>query len=162
NARVIFVAQLNAPDRRWPLALRVWFGVLLLGAPVALSALLPRFGLSSQWYLAGLIAAELVGTLLLVLEPFSNDPAFDHRPGLALLVELARTWPTRPDGKLETWFLAAGANNFNLRNDRGGLASASSLALSRQIGDADTGRPTLIIKLFDPGLGDGIALMGPQ
>lgn len=161
NARVVFLAHLSAPDRRWALATRGWLCFLLL-LPAGLSMVLPRLGYRDQLVLWGSITVELVGTLLLMLEPFRGRPKFDHRPGLALLVELARSWPTRPDGKLEAWFLAAGANTYNLWDERGGLASRSSQELVRRIQQARAEKPTLVIRLFDPGLGGGLVLLGPR
>lgn len=162
NARVVFLAHLNAPDRRWPLVTRGWLFVLLLCVPAGLATFLPRLGYRGQVLLGGSIVVELVGTLLLMREPFRGRPAFDHRPGLALLVELARSWPTRPDGKLEAWFIAAGANTYNLWNKRGGLTSASSQELVRRIQQDEAGKPTLVIRFFDPGLGRGLVLLGPH
>ena len=158
--RVVFVGHLDSADRRWTPTARA-FLLLLLVIPYGLSFTLPQIGYRSQGLLFGLIALELTVALLLAIEPFRGRPLFDHQPGLALLAELARTWPRRPDAKVEAWFVATGANTFNLPKNGGGLESASSRDLARLIQQTGAEKPTLIIKLFDPGQGRGLSLLGP-
>ena len=60
----------------------------------------------------------LLWVLILVRSvPFlrsARDPGLrDNRTGLAVLLELARTWPRRADGRIEAHFVAVGGQGFD-------------------------------------------------
>jgi hypothetical protein len=158
-ARVIFVAHLAAPDRRLPGELR---GAIAVGCLIAVVLAFPHPRLGYPRTLSPLIlaAVELVGIALLAREPFRGRPAFDHRPGLALLAGLAEGWSSRAEGKVEAWFFAAGANTLNLRRRLGRVTSSSMVDLEHRVGSQSRAIPTLLIKLFDPGLGHALLVGG--
>jgi hypothetical protein len=74
----------------------------------------------------------------------------DNRTGLALLLELARSWPPGTEGKIETRFVATGGRALG----RAGLR-ALVLAIVREW----PARPTLVVDWLAPGVGAGLTLM---
>ncbi len=80
----------------------------------------------------------------------ARDPGLrENRTGLAVLLELARSWPRRADGRIEAHFVALGGQ---------GLDGAGSWALEATIRDEWPIKPTLIIDLSAPGVGKGLIL----
>ena len=94
----------------------------------------------------------LLWVLVLVrLFPFLKSPRHpglrDNRTGLAVLLELARTWPRRADARIEAHFVAVGGQ---------GLDGAGSRALEETIRAEWPVKPTLLIDLSAPGVGKGL------
>ena len=69
----------------------------------------------------------------------------NRRTNLALLAELARTWPERLGDRVETWF----------------VASPNTFGLARKLAREAGPRPTLLIDLDAPEVGAKLVLAGP-
>jgi hypothetical protein len=125
---------------------------------LSLLASVPLLAMLTPWYehegsrnpdvALGLLIGSWLGFLLLVLVPFLKPRRpfrGDDRTGLALLAELARTWPGGMAAKVETWF----------------IASPNALALGAELRrESRDGRPTLVIKLRAPGVGPQLVIAG--
>jgi hypothetical protein len=78
----------------------------------------------------------------------ARDSGFrDNRTGLAVLLELARTWPRRADARIEAHFMAVGGH---------GIDGAGSRALDETIRAEWPAKPTLLVDLSAPGVGKGL------
>jgi hypothetical protein len=157
--RVVFVTALDNPGPvlasrraktwRWtalvlfPLMMSLIFGYERL--PPLLAGIVVLSVTLLFWY------ATCVG-FITTRVPLGTGP-MDNRDGLAALVELARTWSTATDRWVETRFVAAG-------DQTGGLGGLT--ALVRKIREVGPDRPTLVVGLWSPGLGDRLTLFSPE
>jgi hypothetical protein len=73
----------------------------------------------------------------------------DNRTGLAMLLELARTWPRGTDSRIEARFVTTGGRTL----DRAGLRK-----LLRAIAHEWPPRPSLVVDWLAPGIGPGLTL----
>ncbi len=151
-ARVVFRTPLDGVVLRSPEVPRE-------ASSVNIGALL---GCYLLWLLAGWIYEHDVGLpvpgilwilVLVHLFPYmktARHPGLrDNRTGLAVLLELARTWPRRADARIEAHFVAVGGQ---------GLDGAGSRALDETIRAEWPVKPTLVIDLSAPGVGKGLIL----
>ena len=145
-ARVLFVTRLYTTNDR--ATIRFHWGVLILA--VALGAFLwtPWFSGwigSTRWAGPALLTGHWGALVLLFVIPKGPprvpDPG-DNRSGLSSLAELARAWPKAAGDRVEARFAATSA--------RGDLARIAARDWP--------GKPTLVIQLESPGLGDGVAI----
>jgi hypothetical protein len=127
----------------------------LLGAQVFFDLTIHRNPLGLPlWYLGGTCCAVLlwvaigVRVVRLVRGPGEAGPD-DNRTGVALLLELARSWPRTTSARIDARFVATGGRR--LSND--GLR-----ALVKSIVPEFRARPTLVIDWIAPGIGRGLTL----
>jgi hypothetical protein len=127
----------------------------LLGAQVFFDLTINRNPLGLPfWRVAGLCFALVlwvaIGVRISLLVRRQGGPDVrDNRTGLALLLELARSWPQGTDARIETRFVATGGRAL----DRAGLR-----ALVRAMGHDWPARPTLVVDWLAPGIGSGLTL----
>lgn len=98
-----------------------------------------------------LISLGLI-TLIRRTDRWTSHPSphtSDNRTGLALLMELARTWPRTPQSDLAVAFVATGVPSSTWLEE-----------LRREIVQPEPEVPTLVINLHSPGVGDTISLSG--
>jgi hypothetical protein len=157
QVRVVFHTTLDAfdPGRSlvppW-LATNV-IALLLAGQIfVALTARRDSSGLPawSGLLLLGLLWLAIGGRVWRLAGRGGRADLRDNRTGLAVLLELARTWPRGTHARIETRFVATGGRAL----DRAGLH-----ALARAIACEWPARPTLVVDWLAPGIGTGLALM---
>jgi hypothetical protein len=163
SVRVVFHTPLDSfePGRelvpRWVATPVV---AALLGAQVFFGLTIHRNPLRlPHGNLAGLCCAVLLWLaigmriFLLVRRRWGPDvDVRDNRTGLALLLELARSWPQGKgtDARIEAWFVATGGRP---------LAGAGLRALVQAIRHEWPARPTLVVNLLAPGIGSGLTLV---
>jgi hypothetical protein len=103
-----------------------------------------------------LLAMAFALAAYLAWEPFPDfggpGPG-DNRSGIAVLLELARTWPGGKPSPVEAWFVASGA---------GRLRFAGARALASLLDDKRASRPTLIVCLDTPAFGPKLTLWGDR
>lgn len=157
-ARVVFVTSLDAPPpvprtnaRRVTgslFAVMIGYVVLVCVPGVAI----PR---SAALFALGIFEASLILWLMNRLRPFVGEGPADNRDGLACLVELAQSWSQRTDPRIETRFAAVGGQSL----DAAGLAS-----LVQTTWPGWPIKPTLVIGLWSPGMGQGLDIVseGPE
>ncbi|MEJ7637208.1 MAG: hypothetical protein WKF75_04250 [Singulisphaera sp.] len=110
-ARLVFRAPLDGTVLRGPevswWASSVTIGVLVGILFVSSAAACPRSG----WALPvlGLLWAPRPRSPVPFLKSARHPGLRDNRTGLAVLLELARTWPRRADARIEAHFVAVGA-----------------------------------------------------
>jgi len=145
-ARVVFVTRLytiNAPGVQ-----RLHWAVLILALVLGTLLLTPRAAgwiRANRWAGPALLAAHWGALVVLFAAPKGSPRApgpDDNRSGLASLAELARGWPKPAAGRVEVRFAAT--------SGRGDLA--------RIIAREWPAKPTLVVVLETPGLGDGLIL----
>lgn len=154
SARVVFLSHL---DTRPPVAAYRFRRDLALLDWVWLAALWVPCLLVGGWaWLMTAGPALLIGLGLITLirraDPWIQQPGphpADNRTGLALLIELARSWPRNPQRDLEVTFVAAGLPPDSWPTD-----------LRSELIGATPGVSTLVINLESPGLGEAITLSG--
>lgn len=151
--RVVFLTTLDTfdPGRSivptWlatPLIATVLSGLILLD--------LTTLGLPS-WLvplLLGLLWLAIGGRVWFQVRKTGGPDCRDNRSGLAVLLELARTWPRGTHARIETRFVATGGRAL----DRAGMR-----AIVRSIASEWPARPTLVVEWLAPGVGPGLALM---
>lgn len=149
-ARVVLVTLLTTPTSRrahlgrWPL-----LGVFTALGVIGLTPWFQRAVRSSPSLGLLLLLVQWITMVVLMLVVPNRRAARpvqgDNRTGLAFLAELARTWPERLSGRVEIWFVAT-SNPFALATE-----------LRRQ---SDPSRPTLVLWLHAPGVGDDITITG--
>ncbi len=145
--RVVILTTLTTPMRRSTVRFRRFvmipslsFGFLTL-IPVVASTL------QQSRFVAGLFA--VVHLLFIVIlgwigAPFRTPSAFngDNRTGIAMLVELARSWPSSMSSRMDALFI---------------LSPAGS-----SIPNRSDGKPTLLITLDAPGVGASNTIVGGE
>lgn len=151
-ARVIFRTPLDGIVVRGP-EVPGWASSATIGVVVA-TLFVTFFGGVTDWSGWAWPLLGLLWVLVLVrLFPFllsARDPGLrDNRTGLAVFLELARTWPRRADARIEVHFVAVGGQ---------GLDGAGSRALDKTIRAEWPPRPTLFVDLSAPGVGRGLIL----
>ena len=145
-ARVVFVTRLYTINSR--AILRLHWALLILVVTVGAFLMTPwAAGLigSTRWAGPALLAAHWGGLVLMFAAPKGGPQApwpGDNRSGLSALAELARAWPKTADRRVEVRFAAT--------SGRGDLA--------RIIAREWPAKPTLVVVLESPGLGDGLIL----
>ena len=142
--RVVFQTPLHGlvPRRR---GVAWWASSVVLGVLVA-SLLLP--GGWAMPILGLLWVLVLVGSWRSLRG--SRVPGFwGDRSGLAVLLELARTWPRRAEERVEAHFAAVGGHGFDGDGARG---------LARTVRSEWPAKPTLTIGFLAPGVGSGLIL----
>jgi hypothetical protein len=107
-----------------------------------------------SWYWWGLFFWSLLGAAVVVrmvpgIRHDERPDPRDNRTGLAVLLELARGWPTGTDRRIETRFVATGGRT---------LGRAGLRALLHAISTEWPARPTLLVEWLAPGIGPGLAL----
>jgi hypothetical protein len=150
--RVVFWTQLATPDSG---RTRLGYGIGLAAIGVPAAALIAaRLAGAGDWFLwAGpvLFGGLWLGVVLFfggVWERREGPLPGDNRTGLAVVAELARTWPKGARGRIEARFAVAG-------DGPGGTASLARWELPQW-----PPKPTLIIELDAPGLGTEFRLVG--
>jgi hypothetical protein len=154
RARVVLVTPLLTRPPRWVDALHL-VGLLAVALPVVLMLLLMRVGFDGWAVRArpgvglGLVAAVWSGLALMIVFSLVGRAARpiqgDNRSGLAMLIELARTWPATLGGAVDALF----------------ATTPFPGQLTRHLGSRlDDGLPTLILTLDAPGVGQEIRLAG--
>lgn len=147
--RVVLLTHTLTEANRW----RVNSGLVL-----CLVAYAPLLVLITPWYertglrdpnvTLGLLTAAWLGALALVLQPGwkpRRPSRGDNRTGLALLAELARTWPPALAGRVEPWF----------------IASPNTLALGAEFQEQPgPWRETIVIQVRAPGVGPDLVIAG--
>jgi hypothetical protein len=127
----------------------------LLGAQIFFDLTINRNPLGLPfWRVAGLAFALVlwvaIGMRIFLLVRRQGGPDIrDNRTGLALLLELARSWPHGTDARIETRFVATGGRT---------LHGAGLRALVRAIIHDWPARPTLVVNWLAPGIGSGLTL----
>jgi hypothetical protein len=129
-----------------------WFAIILASLP----------GLYYRRYLwlimftnVTLLFVLIWGLILYVLhwEYYCSGPTtavgVAERRGLAVLLELARSWPRSRSRQIEPIFIAAGGQRLNY---------AGSREVVRFLESEATGKPTLLVLFFAPGAGDAIRI----
>lgn len=154
--RVVFVTSLDASPPLPQTSARKWSGwlftlLVLIQFFISLSRVtLPtaiKFALPATFQIV--LVAWVVGRI----RPFVGEGKTDNADGLGALTELARTWPKSFDERLETRFAALGGQALNLAGLR---------ALGRQIREDWPRKPTLVVGLWSPGVGQRITLASPS
>ena len=124
-----------------------------IGVLVAILLLWSRGGMIDRrgWAVPvlGLLWILVVVRLFPYLKSTRHPGLRDNRTGLAVLLELARTWPRRANARIEAHFVAVGGQ---------GLDGAGSSALEETIRTEWPVKPTLMIDLSAPGVGKGLIL----
>ncbi|MCA1685552.1 MAG: hypothetical protein LC745_06115, partial [Planctomycetia bacterium] len=158
-ARVVFLTAIDTPPPLLPGRRRssaasalVIASVVVVVVNLALGFLAsgpPRPALVVGWSAFEIALIVWLGSRL---RPSSSDAGLDNSDGLALLVELARTWPRRTDADVETRFVAAGGVSID---------GAGMKALDREIRTRWPPKPTLLVVLLAPGIGRRLTLASP-
>jgi hypothetical protein len=150
SVRVLFLTTLDAPPPRWvrwtargALVLGVVTG-LALGIPGALTPLRPVPLIGPAFLLAHWSAYAL--SIFVAFGPRPEVEPGDNRTGLALLVELARSWSRGASGRVEVVFAAS--------------ELGQALGLIRRVAEQADGRPTLVVMPVAPGIGTRLTLVG--
>lgn len=158
--RVVFVTAADAPPRVLPgRALKAARAAVLV-----LATAIVGFNLAYPRPLTGaarlVVLATVFGFAVAVfvyllrrrpLRPVTGEA--DNRDGLATLFEMARAWPRVHDHRVETRFMAAGGQTLDLAGLRD---------LVRQVRDVWPRKPTLVIGVWSPGLGERLTLASPS
>lgn len=151
-ARLIFRTPLDGIVLRGPEAPR-WASSVTIG--VLVGTLVVSFhggvihGSGRALAVLGLLWVLVLVRLFPFLKAARHPGLGDNRTGLAVLLELARTWPRRADARIEAHFVAVGGQ---------GLDGTGSRALEETIRDEWPDKPTLLIDLSAPGVGKGLIL----
>jgi hypothetical protein len=101
----------------------------------------------------GLLLGSWASLLLVIAIPedrAAGPSTDDNRTGLACLVELARSWPSRHDDRVEVRFVATREWAFGARD------------LVRIAREEWPSKPTSVINLEKPGVGGALVLAGPR
>ena len=154
SPRVIFVTALDVSPsvprsssrkvatRAYGLAIMMMFILCLAPVPLPLRihvAVLAVFGVTcGAW-------------LICRVRPFPGEGGDDNRDGLALLLELARSWPRDAEARFETRFVAVGGQ---LLNGAGLDHLASQMLLDRT--------PTLLVAVWSPGRSARLTIASPD
>jgi hypothetical protein len=117
----------------------------LAGAPAGLATSLRVLGWSC---LAGMWGVILCGPAWRLLQ-VGAAPGHCDAAALALLLEIARTWPGGHSDRVETILAAVGGQELDHVGDH---------ALSRIMGNEWPGKPTLVIALAAPGAGEELLI----
>lgn len=150
SSRVVFLAHYDSKSQRLPTGARVasvvlaTSGCLVLAMLGAVEAALPGVvGLAPMVGGAGLVVVSLVA---LIFNPSGNRSpgAIDNASGLAVLLELARSWRPRDGVPVEAAFVATGAEEVALDGARAFLQRHEWWIRER---------PTLLINLESVGAG---------
>ncbi len=151
-ARVVFRTPLDGVVLRGP-EVPPWASSVTIGVLVVTLFLSSRGGVIDDrgWALPVLgFLWILVLVRLFAYLKSARDPGLrDNRTGLAVLLELGRTWPRRTDARIEAHFVAVGGQ---------GLDGAGSRALEATMRSEWPDMPTLLIDLSAPGVGKGLIL----
>ncbi len=157
-ARVIFMAHYDTKSQFLPTALRVGLvtgvrviGLLLLGLGLIAAAGWPQ-PLEAAGMHGPCVTAVLFLTILLANHTGNHSPgAIDNGSGVALLLELARSWNHRPEAPLEVVWVATSAEETGLQG------AWYFLDQHRHLWDE---KPTLLINLDSVGAGPRMYLAG--
>jgi hypothetical protein len=146
--RLVLMSRLVTPGPRWQTVWHASFLVVFVVLGMGVLAL-QLDGTPRVLHRAGpaLFAGQWLALLLLIVGPWRQPaPASrgDNRTGLAMLVELAETWPKGLVDRVETWF----------------VATPDPVKMSRDIANRLGDRPTLAIALDTPGVGGELAVAG--
>jgi hypothetical protein len=156
-ARVVFLAHHDSKSQRLPTGVRVALvvlvtaGCLVLSLLGAVEAALPgAIGGEAMAGGSGLVVLCLSG-LMLNTSGNRSPGALDNASGLAVMLELARSWRPREGRPIEAVFLASGAEEV-------GLDGARAFLLRHEWWLRE--RPTLLINLESVGAGGRVLLAG--
>jgi hypothetical protein len=156
-ARVVFLAHYDSKSQRLPTGVRVALvllvtaGCLVLSLLGAVEAAWPgAIGGEAMAGGSGLVVLCLIG-LMLNASGNRSPGALDNASGLAVMLELARSWRPREGRPIEAVFLASGAEEV-------GLDGARAFLLRHEWWLRE--RPTLLINLESVGAGDQVLLAG--
>jgi hypothetical protein len=105
------------------------------------------------WFCLASIWVMIVVGLFRLIALYRAGPGPGDRSGLAVLLELARTWPKYRANLVEMVFAAVGGQD---------LDQAGEQALLRILGTEWARKPTLVIVLASPGIGQELLLAGSQ
>ncbi|WP_161602341.1 M28 family metallopeptidase [Tautonia marina] len=157
-ARVVFLAHYDSKSQRLPTGFRVALVVsstvgclILAGASLARMLLGGEaIGFTPLILLGGFINGCLIA-LMCNASGNRSPGALDNGSGLAVLLELARSWEPRADAPVDAVFLATGAEEVGLDGARAFLQRHEWWLRER---------PTLLINLESVGAGDRVWLAG--
>ena len=157
--RVVFLTSLDTfePDRAivpaWlatPWIALILAGLIFVNLSLSIGRARPSLPSWPGLFLLVLLWLAIAGRVWRLVRRGAEPDVRDNRTGLAVLLELARTWSRGTHARIETRFVAAGGRSL----DRAGLR-----ALVRAIVEEWPARPTLVVEWLAPGIGPGLALM---
>ncbi|MEW4568457.1 M28 family peptidase [Tautonia sp. JC769] len=156
-ARVVFLAHYDSKSQRLPTGLRVALVVAVTAGCAMLVAV--SIGSMMPGVAVGVVPLAVMATLIdacllaLMCNASGNRSpgALDNGSGLAVLLELARSWRPRPDAPVDAVFLATGAEEVGLDGARAFLQRYEWWLRER---------PTLLINLESLGAGARVWLAG--
>jgi len=160
HARVIFMAHYDTKSQLVSTGVRVLFvmGTATLCGLLALAAVAASAGWDRAWLFSRpdevslLVLCFLTG--LVVNGDGNRSPgALDNGSGVGVLLELARTWKSRPGRPLDVWFVATSAEETDLEGARDFLYRHDALWAEM---------PTLLINLESVGTGRRVYLAGQE
>jgi hypothetical protein len=143
----------NQGGEKWINRALVSFSILLLFAALGSTAASPQ-GLRQLLAVLGwlcivfLWVTPLLGLLINLMRDQPETWSCD-RPGLALLLELARVWPSARTRNLEMVLAAVGGQDFDQAGDR---------ALAVMLGNEWGAKPTLHVIVDAPGVGNELLI----
>jgi hypothetical protein len=156
-ARVVFLAHYDTKSQRLPTGLRVALVVsVTVGCAFLATASFAHMvlGVAVGFAPIAVLSALINGCLVALIFNASGNRspgALDNGSGLAVLLELARSWTPRPDAPVEAVFLATGAEEVGLDGARAFLQRYEWWLRER---------PTLLINLESLGAGARVWLAG--